>query len=389
MKNKIYYWGPFLDNVATIKAISNSVYSINRYSNIFEASIINAVGEWDEIKLDKKKDFINFINFKSKIYKKLPRYNFLKSRISYFFIFFKSFFPLKNLIMKDKPDYLIIHLIVSLPLILFKLFNFKTKLCLRISGKPKLNLIRKILWKFSADKIYLVFCPTEETKEFLIKEKIFECDILTLYDPVIFHKEMNKLKKKKIIEPDKFKKNNIIMLGRLTKQKNYPLAINSFKTIIKSYPDLYLNIFGEGELKNYLINFVRDKGLEKNIIFHEYTSNVFKYLKESKIFLLTSLWEDPGFVLIEAAYSNTLIVSSNCQSGPKEICGHNSGFLFENNSVKSLIDNLQIALQISQEKRKIKIINAKKKVRKFTAFSHFKNLEKYLVDNEIKKKFYV
>ena len=56
MKKKIYYWGPFLENVATIKAIFNSAYSINRYSNSFETSIINAVGEWDEIDLSKKKN---------------------------------------------------------------------------------------------------------------------------------------------------------------------------------------------------------------------------------------------------------------------------------------------------------------------------------------------
>ena len=52
----------------------------------------------------------------------------------------------------------------------------------------------------------------------------------------------------------------------------------------------------------------------------------------SKAFVLTSLWEDPGFVLIEAGYCDTLIVSSNCPSGPKEFCNGNSGFLFNNNS---------------------------------------------------------
>ena len=34
---------------------------------------------------------------------------------------------------------------------------------------------------------------------------------------------------------------------------------------------------------------------------------------------MPSLWEDPGFVLIEASYSNTTIISSDCENGPKEI----------------------------------------------------------------------
>ncbi len=383
MKKKIYYWGPFLENVATIKAIFNSAYSINRYSNSFETSIINAVGEWDEIDLSKKKKYLNFINFENKFYKKLPRYGLYLSRISYLIIFFKSFLPLKNLILRDKPDFLIIHLIVSLPLILFKLFNFETKLCLRISGKPRLNFIRKMLWKFSSDKIHLVFCPTQETKEILIKEKIFKSQILVLYDPIIDQKEITKKKQEKFFNRRGFKKNNIIMLGRLTNQKNYPLIINTFRSLSKSNPKLSLNIFGDGELKKYLSNLVKEKGLDENIFFHGYTDNVYKYLKASKIFLLTSLWEDPGFVLIEAAYCDTLIVSSNCPSGPKEFCDGNSGFLFDNDSEESLLKTLQIVLNANEKEKELKIINAKKKTRLFSIFYHFQTLERYLLNKEL------
>ena len=54
MKKKIYYWGPFIEKVATTKAILNSASAINQYSNIYESYIINAVGEWEDIK--KKKE---------------------------------------------------------------------------------------------------------------------------------------------------------------------------------------------------------------------------------------------------------------------------------------------------------------------------------------------
>ena len=57
----------------------------------------------------------------------------------------------------------------------------------------------------------------------------------------------------------------------------------------------------------------------KKIFFINETDNVFNIIKKSKYFVLTSLWEDPGFVLIEAAVMNKIIVSSNCPSGPKEI----------------------------------------------------------------------
>ena len=54
---------------------------------------------------------------------------------------FKNFFKLKKYLDKNNPDFLIIHLLTSLPLILLILFKFKTKFILRISGYPKMNFL--------------------------------------------------------------------------------------------------------------------------------------------------------------------------------------------------------------------------------------------------------
>ena len=64
MKKKIFYWESFIDNkVATVKAIKNSVFSINNYSKVFEAYIIDAVGEWSNLNIKDKKN-LNFISTK-------------------------------------------------------------------------------------------------------------------------------------------------------------------------------------------------------------------------------------------------------------------------------------------------------------------------------------
>ena len=47
-------------------------------------------------------------------------------------------------IEKERPEYLIVHLMTSIPFVLFLLFKFKTKILFRVSGKPKLNFLRKI-----------------------------------------------------------------------------------------------------------------------------------------------------------------------------------------------------------------------------------------------------
>ena len=47
----------------------------------------------------------------------------------------------------------------------------------------------------------------------------------------------------------------------------------------------------------------------------------------------TSLWEDPGFVLVEALFSNTIVISSDCPNGPREVLDNGeAGYLFKINS---------------------------------------------------------
>ena len=46
-------------------------------------------------------------------------------------------------------------------------------------------------------------------------------------------------------------------------------------------------------------------------------------MKNSNAFILPSLWEEIGFVIVEAALCNTSIISSNCKNGPVEILDNN------------------------------------------------------------------
>ena len=115
MKNKIhiYYWSPFISKVATITAVINSMVSLKKYSeNKLEPQLINVAGEWDTYEEELKSENIKIINLTKYKFLKNKNYNgSLKSRFIYFLICIVSFFPLKNLLKRDNPKYLIIHLI--------------------------------------------------------------------------------------------------------------------------------------------------------------------------------------------------------------------------------------------------------------------------------------
>ena len=377
---KIYYWSPFFTNIATIKAVIRSAESLVKFSKKEknDISLIDAIGEWDEYKniINKKIKVIKLSKIKLIDY--IPKNSFLKSRLSYIIIFFWNFFKLKSLIKNDKPDFLIIHLMTSLPIFLSLFMSKNTKIILRISGLPKINFIRHIFWKVFAKRIYKVTCPTKSTYDYMLKRKIFRKEKMeVLRDPIIDLKEYRLKKIEKFNFEELKNKKYIIGIGRLTKQKNFDLMINFFKKISNTYPSLNLVIIGEGENKTKLKKLSINLSLEKRIYFLGYQKNIFKYLTRAECFILTSLWEDPGFVLVEAALAGVPIISSECPNGPKEII-QNNGFLFQNNNLNDLVIKFRDFLNTDKKEIYRNKVILKKRVKKFTLFGHYKKLNQII-----------
>ena len=193
---KIFYWSPYLSNVATIGNVLNSAYSLNKYGkNSFKTYILDVLGEWSCKKKDLLEKKINYIKL-GKLSINLPISGFIKTRILSMILFVLKIFPLYFLLKREKPDYLIIHLLTSIPLVLLLFFKFETKFILRISGLPRFNFLRKFLWKRISRKILLVTCPSLEAKDYIKETKIFdENKIVVLYDPIINNSLIFKKKK--------------------------------------------------------------------------------------------------------------------------------------------------------------------------------------------------
>ena len=262
-KKKIYYWSPFLTEIATSKAVINSAYSLQKYYSNYETVIVDAVGEFSKKKDEINKKKIKVIKLqKYDLVKFLPKHGKLKSRIAFLIIYITSFFGLKKILQKDKPDFLIIHLITLLPLTLFFIFNFKTKCVLRISGFPIMSPLRKFLWSFLLKKVDIITCPTKNTLQYMKNLKITdEKKLKLLYDPVISIREIVEKRSQNISSY----KDDFIAVGRLTKQKNFEFLIKNFSEVLKINNSLRLSIFGEGEEKKKLTSLVTKYNLEQNV----------------------------------------------------------------------------------------------------------------------------
>ena len=374
---KIFYWSPSLVSIATNDAVINSAYSLSRYEKSYKTYIFNFFGEFERFKEKILKKNIETIDYFNKsFFKFLPKHGKINSRFSFIIIFLMSFIPLKKVLKKEQPDYLIIHLITSLPLILLLIFDFKTKFILRISGYPQMNFFRKLLWKLAFKKIYKVTCPTIGTYNYLKKMNILSDNkIYILYDPIINVKEIIKKRKEKNVEY----KNYFFAAGRLTKQKDFSFLCKASKDKIKKNNDFKILIAGEGEEKGKLIKYVNNNNLQKNIIFLNYVDNIYPYFFYARAFILSSLWEDPGFVLIEAAFSRTLVLSNDSKPGPKDLIKDNyNGIVYKKKSIESFHEKFDQVLKNTN--RKTLIYNNLKNVRKFTIFNHFKSFNSILLN---------
>ena len=100
------------------ESVSNSLISLSKYHKNLDLTLINVFGEWDKFSFDNI-SIENLLNNKNILKKKFK--GFLNSRVLYFQILFFSYLPLKKILDKKKPDYLIIHLLTSIPLVLFYL----------------------------------------------------------------------------------------------------------------------------------------------------------------------------------------------------------------------------------------------------------------------------
>ena len=135
--------------------------------------------------------------------------------------------------------------------------------------------------------------------------------------------------KEEFFEVHREKTNNVISIGRLSKQKNHSLLIDAFSLVAKKYPDEKLLLFGEGILENNLKQKIKSLGLQEQVMLMGQTNNVADVLKKAKIFVLSSDYEGMPNCLMEALAAGVPCISTDCPcGGPREIIDNgNNGIL--------------------------------------------------------------
>jgi hypothetical protein len=139
-------------------------------------------------------------------------------------------------------------------------------------------------------------------------------------------------------EKKMLKENYIVSVSRLDNvQKDYPTLLKAFKKLKKDELKEKLYIVGDGPSREEIEKQVREFKLEEEVKFLGQQKNPYIWMKNANLFVHSSKYEGLPTVLIEAMILNTVIVSSDCPTGPREILDNGqSGILVEVGDIEDL-----------------------------------------------------
>lgn len=246
---------------------------------------------------------------------------YMKKNLLNSFTIVQEFFKLKNVINEIKPDY-IVSLSMGITTYLLSLIGYKGEMVyehhaslyhLGYDKNPPNKVITKIFNEYSKH----IFLSEEEKNlaQFITAEKFVIPNPIPSELPEII--------------PYRNKKNKIIAAGRLVEIKGYERLLEAWQMIYLSFPDWQLEIYGDADeiiypkIKNYIVN----HNMQERTFIFPATDNILEIINDSKIYAMTSHFENFPMVMLEALSLGTITVAFDCPSGPRNIINDTTGYL--------------------------------------------------------------
>lgn len=197
-------------------------------------------------------------------------------------------------------------------------------------------LSSQIKWylKYSKNKGgKFIFSERAAPEAYSKKVQLMRKKAATIADGIVFQTEFAKKwygtegEKKGIVIPNavniefinnvkpKEKKNEIVAIGRIEKEKNFSMLIRAFAKIKDKISDYFLVIYGKGGLLEDIKKEAVELGVADKIFFPGFVNNSQEKLSEAKLFVLSSDFEGMPNALIEAMAVGLPSIATDCPVG--------------------------------------------------------------------------
>jgi glycosyltransferase involved in cell wall biosynthesis len=128
----------------------------------------------------------------------------------------------------------------------------------------------------------------------------------------------------------------VLGVGRLSRIKNFSLLVRAFARV-RGETALRLMVLGEGKQRGELERLAARLKVKEDLALPGHVENPYGYMHKASLFVLSSLWEGFGNVVVEALACGTPVVATDCPSGPAEILEDGRyGLLVPNNDELAL-----------------------------------------------------
>lgn len=135
------------------------------------------------------------------------------------------------------------------------------------------------------------------------------------------------------------------MVCRLIEQKGISYALHAFSQLSAEFPQAHLLILGDGALKDDLVRLSRGLGLAERAHFLGWRSDAAHLMAGFDLFLMPSLWEGFGLVLLEAMAARLPIIASAVSAIPEVVIHQHNGLLVPPRDVPALVEALRLLMQ--------------------------------------------
>lgn len=203
----------------------------------------------------------------------------------------------------------------------------------------------------SFDKVFPISSETE--KSFL--EVYPECTGRTK----VFHNIVNQ---KKILEKadlpggfeDDYRGTRLLTVGRLNKQKAYPVAIEAMKLLKDAGVEARWYVLGEGEERKALEDLIRERELTQDFLLLGAKENPYPYYKQTDLYIHATAFEGKSIAIQEAQTLGCTILASDIISNRQQIEDGTDGLLCElkpesiKEAVVRLLKDQKLAQSLSQ-----------------------------------------
>lgn len=133
----------------------------------------------------------------------------------------------------------------------------------------------------------------------------------------------------------------IVTAGRLLPQKNHAMLIDAVAMIKPDFPDIKLDIYGDGSLKDNLSNKIKELNMENTVTLMGNVSDLHQRIAEADVFAMTSEFEGLSNALIEAMMLGLVCISTD-YPGADEVVHHGeNGLLVPCGDAEKLADVLR------------------------------------------------